>query len=417
MCLARTPLAAPMPRSPSSRLLLVPALVALVAGASVACSTSAPEDEPATAAAGDPGEADDASSAIVPIDEPDETAPPGALAPAPLDKDATDLVDLRGFGDSGWARTHESTPMAAELGKALDRFDPTGKSYRGDLAYVNWETVVGSGCTQFASEYVPGKNYAFVSLPENLVQANERGFDLIGLSNNHARDCLASPDTDQTGEVASADMTTRAIEALGDHDWAVAGLSSSADPKDFKKARVHAFQVKGREVKVAFGSLYMGRGSCPRTACRADADALMKSLRDAPADLRILALHSMGPTDQDDLVQLGVRFVKEFGGDVVFGSGPHVWRPVRVVRKNAGGKGVVFESVGNFLHPALAAQSKNFIGRALFDKSSLELRQVQLLPVRNVGTEVAWSNADASEVEANLTWTPSPKGVYANVKR
>lgn len=69
----------------------------------------------------------------------------------------------------------------------------------------------------------------------------------------------------------------------------------------------------------------------------------------------------------------GVDFVEKYGGDIVFGSGPHVWKPVRVVRKENGtGKGVIFESLGNFLHPSLGAQSKNFIGRALFDVETLK---------------------------------------------
>jgi prolyl-tRNA editing enzyme YbaK/EbsC (Cys-tRNA(Pro) deacylase) len=40
---------------------------------------------------------------------------------------------------------------------------------------------------------------------------------------------------------------------------------------------------------------------------------------------------------------------------------------VRVVRKNGGGKGVVFESLGNFLHPALAARIFESLG--LWDRA------------------------------------------------
>jgi poly-gamma-glutamate synthesis protein (capsule biosynthesis protein) len=111
--------------------------------------------------------------------------------------------------------------------------------------------------------------------------------------------------------------------------------------------------------------------------------------------------------------------VKSYGGDVVFGEGPHVWKPVRVVRKGAafgGGTGVVFESLGNFLHPSLGAQAKNFIGRALFDLRTLKLRQVQVLPVANTGRDVKWSGVDGGALQANLTWSPSSRGVYANVK-
>jgi poly-gamma-glutamate synthesis protein (capsule biosynthesis protein) len=375
---------------------------------------------PASDAEDDGGEPADSEDALVAMNEPDETAPASALAAAPLDTAAvTDLLDIRGMGDSGWSNTHEKTPIAAEFGKALDRFDASGKGYRGDLSFINWETVVGSGCSQFASVYSPGKSYAFVSRTENITQAIDRGFNLFGLSNNHARDCLASADTSLHGEVASAAMSAANIESLGDNGALFAGLASSAHEGDFAKARVRTFTVKGRQVRVAFGSLYMGRADCPRAACSGDKRELFESMRDAQADVRILSLHSMGPSDQDEAVRAGSDFVKTYGGDIVFGEGPHVWKPVRVVRKAAGfggGTGVVFESLGNFLHPSLGGQAKNFIGRALLDLRTLKLRQVQVLPVANSGRDVKWSSVDGGALQANLSWSPSTRGVYANVK-
>ncbi len=366
----------------------------------------------------DEGEVGEGEDAVVALTEPDETAPANQLAPAPLDKDeAEGLIDIRGVGDSGWSNTHERTAIAAEVGAALDRFDSTGHGYRGDLSFINWETVVGTTCSQFGSAYVRGRSYAFVSRPENLVQVHDRGFQLIALSNNHTRDCHGSSETTERGEAASPSMTAKNIEALGARDWLWAGVSSSADASDHSRARVRTFRVKGRDVRVAFASTYMGRPSCPRASCGGDRRALLESLRDAQADLRILAIHSMAAADQDELVRLGIQFVTHYNGDVVFGHGPHVWKPVRVVRKSGGeSTGVVFESLGNFLHPALAAQSKNFIGRALFDVSTLKLRQVQVLPVANAGRDVRWSNADATTLQANLRWTPTERGVYANVK-
>jgi len=400
---------------------LLPLAVLVLAPLAPACTSEAGEgmEEEGAGAEGEPAEAE---GAVVPITEADETAPASALAAAPLDTNASSsLLDIRGVGDAGWSNTHEKTPLAAAYGAALDRFDPTGKAYRGDLSFINWETVVGNGCTRFGSAYSPGRSYAFVSRPEALAQAYDKGFNLVGLSNNHSRDCHASDDTPLTGEVASADMTAKSIAALGDKDWITAGIASAGDEDDFTKARVRTFTVKGRQVKVALGSMYTGRPSCPRTTCKGDKAALLASLRDADADVRILALHSMAAADQDELVKIGIEFVKSYNGDVVFGHGPHVWKPVRVVRKDAahgGGAGVVFESLGNFLHPSLGVQAKNFIGRALFDTRTLKLRQVQLLPVKNTGRDVSWSSADAATVQANLKWTDAPAvhGVYANVK-
>jgi hypothetical protein len=396
----------PLPR----RQLALLTLLGLLAPAP-ACMTEGGDDE------GDDVGASE--GAVVPLTEPDETAPASALAPAALDHEATDLLDVRGVGDAAWSRTHEPTAMAATYGAALDRFDPDGTGYRGDLSFVNWETVVGTTCSRFASQYVAGRSYAFVSRPENLVQAHERGFNLIGLSNNHTRDCHGSSETPLRGEAASGDMTARAIEALGERDWIWAGVATTADPTDAPLARVRTFRVKGRDVKVAFASTYTGRPTCPLAACKGERQVTLESLRDADADLRILSIHSMASADQDEAVRIGIDFVKNYGGDVVFGHGPHVWKPVRVVRKGeafGGGAGVVFESLGNFLHPALAARAQNFIGRALFDSATLKLRQVQLLPVHNAGTEIRWSQANGADVRSNLRWTPSARGVYANVR-
>lgn len=379
-----------------------------------ACSSSAEPDEDIFDADGEPAEAE---SAIVPITQPDETASPSSLAPAPLKYTESSLLDVRGVGDSGWSKTHEATPIPAAFGAALDRFDATGQVYRGDLSFINWETVVGNGCTQFGSAYSPGRSYAFVSRADNLAQAHERGFNLVGLSNNHTRDCHASADTPARGENASPAMTAKALEGLGDLDWITAGVAATNE-NDVAQAKVRTFTIKGRQVRVAFGSLYMGRPSCPRATCAGDSRALFESLRDAPADLRILAVHSMAAADQDQLVRKSVEFVERYRGDVVFGHGPHVWKPVRVVRKETGGKGVIFESLGNFLHPSLAAQSKNYIGRALFDPQTFALRQVQVIPVANTGKDARLSTADGKAVESNLRWSRmegSTTAVYANV--
>ncbi|MBX3191785.1 MAG: CapA family protein [Labilithrix sp.] len=391
---------------------LVPLLLAMMP----ACAPGGADEADA-----EDGEAAESEDAVVALTEPDETAPASALAAAPLDKDAvSDLIDVRGVGDAGWSNTHEATAIAADYGKALDRFDPTGKGYRGDLSFINWETVVGTSCTRFGSPYAQGRSYAFVSRAENLTQASERGFNLVGLSNNHSRDCHGSPESSLSGEVVSPDMTAKALEGLGDTSFLWAGISSTRDERDAMRAKVKTFTVKGRQVRVALGSLYTGREACPRAACMGDRRALLESLRDAQADLRILALHSRASADQDDAVRLGIEFVKRYGGDIVFGHGPHVWKPVRVVRKDAafgGGAGVVFESLGNFLHPSLAVQQQNFIGRALLDARTLELRQVQVLPVVNSGRDIRWSTADGARVTANLRWTPAERGVFANVKR
>lgn len=355
------------------------------------------------------GEAGESGDALgVPITEPDETDTASTRGAAPLDVASLEgLVDVRGVGDAAWSRTHQKDPLAAEYGKALDRFDASGKAYRGHVNYINWETVVGSRCETFDSVYTPGKSYAFVSRKENLSQAMDRGYNLVGLSNNHSRDCT-SPD----GET----MTAREVQGLGDGAHAFHGVGLDRESKT--KVEVVTIRAGSRDVRVAFGSIYIGgRRSCERSVCATDKRTLFENLRAARADLRIVAIHSMNNATQDELVNAGIEFVKVYGGDVVFGSGPHVWKPVRVVRKPDGKAGVVFESLGNFIHPNLAAQAKNYIGRALFDASTLSLAQVQVLPIQNTGSDVRFSSANLGDLPMNLKLKASEKGGFANVKK
>jgi poly-gamma-glutamate synthesis protein (capsule biosynthesis protein) len=384
--------------SPSRALL---ALVALTAAVASGCREDVDADgdalEPIDSALSEPG-----------LDLPDETAPADALAAAPDDAAGTDLLDVRGVGDTAFARTHENDPMPARLGDALDRFDPSGKLLKGDLTFMNWESVIGERCDRFSKPYVAGESYAFVSRAENLAQAYARGVNLIGLSNNHSRDC-----SNGGGEETSSRMSVPALEAMAGNDWLYAGMTLSNADK--RKAAVRTFELKGRRVRVAFASIYTGRASCPLATCQADTETVLESLRDAPADLRILALHSQ--SSQPALVKTGTDFITRYDGDVVFGHGPHVWKPVHVLRKANGKAGVFFESLGNFLHPGCAAQSRNVIGRALFD-DALELKQVQVLPVKNSGLDVKLSTVSGAELGANVRWTSTGRGrgVYANIK-
>lgn len=389
--------------SSSHRFPLIAALSVLVA-----CSTasSGAGDD------GDPGEpVDEGALASGEVNLADETDHASTRAAAPL-AGAADLLDVRGVGDSGWARTHTSPALPAEMGAALDRFDAKGVSYRGDLSFMNFESVVSDTCADWGKANEPGKSYAFISRAANLDQVITRGFNLIGFSNNHTRDC------NRTNDNVTGTDSTKSV--MHERAGATQIMNGVMDDGQRRAPSIGKFHLKGRDVSVAFSSVFVGRGSCPGSPCADDIEAIMGAMKSAPVDLRILALHSVDADNQEDLVRLGSRFVTSFGGDVVYGSGPHVWRPVRVLRKPNGKPGVVFESVGNFLHPGLAAQPKNYVGRALLDPQSLELRQVQLVAIGNSASDLQASRENPGTVPANLAWTraadPRFNVVYANVK-
>ncbi|MBZ8179586.1 CapA family protein [Oscillatoria salina] len=335
-----------------------------------------------------------------------QTNPTDDLQPIPLDKDlAGEFLDIRGVGDAAMALTHQQPlnlnqnlpqGVPADFGQRLDAFDPTGKSYRGDLTFINWETTVGTRCNQFWAPLGP-RSFAFMSHPDNLVGAYERGFNLIGLANNHTRDC---PNAEEGLDGAA--VSARHLERLSQEtnaNWLWDGVGTQ------KEATVKTLEIKGRPVKVAFASLYIAEGDCTYVTCIKDELTVLRSLRDADADIRILAMHSWTSETQQQLTNIGVKFLKHFDGDIVFGHGPHVWKPVRVVESERGKKGVMFESLGNFIHPSLLPRAENIIGRALFDLDTLELRQVQIIPIYVDRVSVSFGSApNPTALSANLNW-------------
>jgi hypothetical protein len=342
--------------------------------------------------------------------EANETDTVSRLGAVGLDSRANTYIDIRGVGDAAWSDTHEASPRSSRFGAALDALDSSGLSYRGDLSFINWESVVGDRCARFSAPFSPGLSYAFVSRIENLSQAYAKGFNLVGLSNNHTRDCSVSQSTED-----GVGMSLRFLKPLdASLTWAWHGIASSRTTKTAPAVRT--FRVKGRDVRVAFASIYNGRADCPTATCANDETAVLTGLRDASADLRILTIHSQG--SQGGLVDMGLRFLKDFNGDVVFGHGPHVQQPVRVVKKKDGRRGVLFESLGNFIHPGLGSQANNHIGRVLVDASSLSIKQVQVIPVSTSGETARLTGSLAALPKANVTWTRQSgiKGAFANVK-
>ncbi|NEP45141.1 MAG: CapA family protein, partial [Okeania sp. SIO2H7] len=195
-----------------------------------------------------------------------------------------------------------------------------------------------------------------------------------------------------------------------------------------KTARVKTFEIKGRQIKVAFANIYLAGGDCTYVTCRTDKLTVLRSLRDADADLRILSMHSWTGETQKELINTGVEFIKYYNGDIVFGHGPHHVKPVRIVESLNGKKGVMFESLGNFIHPSLGASSDHIIGRVLFDLDTLKLRQVQIIPIAVNRITVSFNAINPLNVPANLSWqyvddptwesgvNSRVRGAYSNIR-
>lgn len=341
--------------------------------------------------------------------------PTVAAAPLSMDKDALPgLLDVRGVGDTAV----DVSPLAS-----VARF------WRGDLAFVNWESVVASAC----ETQNPGVDYFFRSHPSQIVAAVRHGFNVFSLANNHARDCFDPYGPKVTAENIEAIATNNPVlwhgVAAVDADEASAGEEESSAPY---VAQVRAFTIKGREVKVAFAAIavqsWRMNGVAQIVTGSENAEKplvkqLLRSLQQSRADFRILSVHTQDESGNGraegvafrTLKRLGETFIKEYGGNLVFGHGPHTKAGVKVVSRNDGRQGVIFTSLGNFVHPGLAQHGDNYVGRAVFDLSKNELRFVQVLPLRNVdGTVEFLSASTVSQPNSNFAWNTGKQSYYAS---
>lgn len=344
----------------------------------------------------------------------------------PLRTENQPYLDIRGAGDAAWTGNQQVTPPEAQFKRALDTFNGNGLLYRGDLSFINWESVVGTRCSSY------GSGFGFLSSPESVAQAFSAGFNIFGLSNNHSRDCNSTPVAGSVGDGGGWEMsTTFHMNQLSTSQ----GLLWNGVARSGKNlVSVRSFSTAAGAVKVAFSSIDLGRDACTRSNCFGDRQGVLNALRTADADVRILSMHSrewlggVSPVANraqlDKLYATGKLAVETAGVDVVFGSGPHIAMPIRMFRKPDGQQGVVFLSLGNFIHPLLSAQSTSLIGRVLFDRGAGAPVQVQALMLSTSGGSATVRNFNPSDpFVAGLPWKvgkdPST-GIsvgYLNLKR
>lgn len=183
----------------------------------------------------------------------------------------------------------------------------------------------------------------------------EAGFDAMAIANNHAGD--AGPDT--------VSDTMRALAATG-----VGVIGGGAD----RAAAYTPLVIRARGVRVAFLS-FDDTGEGPRAGPARPGVAWWDAGRAraavararAEADVVVVGLHGgsdYNPTTDPWLLRLG-RLLASWGADVVWGTGPHVVQPTRVVRGRGGRSTVVATSLGNLV----------------FDQHIPETRQGELLEV------------------------------------
>ena len=279
------------------------------------------------------------------------------------------------FGDAGWAETHKGNPQYNKgYLKAYKRFDPN-KQLIGDLNYINWETGVGNKCSEFWSQQSPS-TYAFMSPTNDLRDAINHGFNVIGLANNHSYDCLRSPEGE--GPLQTYNNVKAIQSKLGPKRFVFSGIYKSFNEEGQQKW----LKASNKGIPIIFASAYVGGNAshCQHILCTYDLEQLKNKFKDKKA-LRVLALHSWNKSTHAKLKQILRSWTRQGLVDLAIGSGPHIAESIEIVPTKDGNK-ILATSLGNFIHPSLAPQPNNSVLTTRWKYT--ENQRFQLLEAKNI---------------------------------
>jgi len=289
----------------------------------------------------------------------------------PFVGDGVITFSFNAFGDAGWANSHVSKPPYQQGFKtAYQRFDPQ-KRLIADLNYINWETSVGNVCNSFWS---PPSNstYAFLTRPEELADAVDIGFNIVGLANNHSYDCLKSPEGN--GPLQSYSHIAKLKQNLLSRN--AAALFSGVFLLPDSESPALVMPIRNKQVPTRLLSAFVGgdEAHCRHMVCDKSIERYAASMA-SYGGLRILALHSWDPSSHQKLKVILRSWLSRGLVDVAIGTGPHVAEDVNVI-KTPRGYGILATSLGNFIHPSLASQPNNVVLQTTwsFDKIRQRLR-------------------------------------------
>ena len=289
------------------------------------------------------------------------TSPAPALVPATPAAGGNDKVSdtfsFHAFGDSAWADSHVPRPSYSRgFQQAYARFDPN-RSLLGDINYINWETSVGNTCDAFWS---PPSNstYAFLTRTEELVDAIQLGFNLVGMANNHSFDCLRSPEG--LGPLQSYGHIEAIRRQFADQPGGPQPVFSGVFSRPDQEPGTGTIRSRnGLESPVTFLSAYVGGDAthCRNIVCDKSLESYQARFA-KQGGLRVLALHSWDPGSHGRLKAILQSWLQRGLVDVAVGSGPHIAEEVKVIN-TPNGPGVLATSLGNFIHPSLSSQPYN----------------------------------------------------------
>jgi poly-gamma-glutamate synthesis protein (capsule biosynthesis protein) len=214
-------------------------------------------------------------------------------------------------------------PFDAMFGKVRKLID-------GDLNFCNLETTVMDNNDAARAE----KEYNFRCHPNAVRAIQKVGFNLMSIANNHMID-YGDEGIAQTREWLAKLAEERKLWFAG----AGKNLEEASD--------VTVFKVRG--VRIAFGAVSISKAASKKRAGVASvhaAEPVLKKLKAAKADVRILSMHA-GDEKESKPVAVQTRVarsaVDKYDVDIVFGHHAHV---VQGIERR--GDGIIFYGLGNF---------------------------------------------------------------------
>ena len=251
----------------------------------------------------------------------------------------------------------------------------------GDVNFANIETVV----TDDRNLPAQPKTFVFRSHPNALRHIMDLGFNLFSLANNHS----------YNHGFGGLDETLESMDQLAKEGRVFTHAGIERTREGFQSARI----MKVGAHTIAFASIGITNDQFRATDSRTgvlsyrnepDYTLVLKSLREAQADLKILSIHAgveMKTSTESDLRVRFERAIEEGDVDLVLGHHPHVVRPIANINGRA-----IFYSLGNYLMLGAAdigsrevGSDYGLFGRAHFawDASAkrLKLQAVEAVPL------------------------------------
>lgn len=313
------------------------------------------------------------------------------------------VVGDTGFNSAGARVTPDGGYKQGQLVHIDDALAGIRHELNADLVLANLETAV----TARNSLPSVSKRFTFRTHPKAIEAFVDAGINAFSLANNHALDYR------QRG---AGDTVTHLAELRAGGLLAFPGLGLTRE----EAAAPHQVSITGTEVAIA--SIGIGGWGLPATAPKAgmltypaDFDLVSAALQSTDAALRILGVHYgrefQPATSQTTQTRFRSAIAPE-GFTIIAGHHKHIATGVELVAPPAGGAGLIFYGLGNFLHLGMQNMGRHdichdfgLLGRVRLARATdgtLSLVSVRVVPLTDMHRATKPMAPDASALRVSV---------------